>query len=63
MKNVYRTARYVILNNVTSVAFESKMKNRIKTAIIEDKWKQFEEPVFGHIGFFQRWQLGVEYSK
>ena len=27
--------------------------------MIWDKWKQFEEPAFGHFGFFQRWQLGV----
>ena len=28
--------------------------------MIEEKWKQFQEPVFGHLEFFQRWQLEVE---
>ena len=37
-----------------------KEEKLIKTAMTEDKCKQFEESAFGHLGFFQRWQLGVE---
>ena len=52
----YRVARYVIVNNVTTATLESKMK----TSLAEKKWKQFEQPLFGRFGLFQRWQLEVE---
>ena len=29
----------------------------MKTSLTEEKWKQFEQPLFGRLEFFQRWQL------
>ena len=55
----YRVARYVIVNNFTTATLESKSKN-LKTSLTEEKWKQFEQPLFGRFEFFQRWQLEVE---
>ena len=34
-----------------------KDEERMKTSLIEEKLKQFEQPIFG---FFQRWQFEVE---
>ena len=56
----YRIARYVIVNNVTTATLESKTKNAWKTSLTKEKWKQFEQPLFGRFEFFQRWQLEVE---
>ena len=56
----HRVARYVIVNNVTTATLESKTKERMKTSLTEEKWKQLEEPLFGRFEFFQRWQLEVE---
>ena len=32
----------------------------MKTSLTEEKLKQFEQPLFGRFGIFQRWQLEVE---
>ena len=54
----YRVARYVIVNNVTTATL--KVEERMKTSLTEEKWKQFEQPLFGRFEFFQKWQLEVE---
>ena len=53
----YRVARYVIVNNVTTATLESTCKDeeRMKTSLTEEKWKQFEQPLFGRFELFQRW--------
>ena len=55
----YRVARYVIVNNVTTATLD-KDEERMKTSLTEEKWKQFEQPLFGRSEFFQRWQPEVE---
>ena len=37
-----------------------KDEDRMKTSMTEEKGKQFEQLLFGHFKFFQRWQLEVE---
>ena len=37
-----------------------KDEERMKTSLTEEKWKQFEYPLFGRFKLFQRWQLAVE---
>ena len=36
-----------------------KDKKRVKMPMLAEKWKYFEESVFGPFWFFQRWQLKV----
>ena len=35
-------------------------EERMKTSLTEEKWKQFEQPLFGRFEFFQRWQLELK---
>ena len=56
----YRVTRYVIVNNVTTARLESKTKSKHEKSLTEEKWKKFEQSLFGRLGFFQRWQLEVE---
>ena len=47
----YRVALYVIVNNATTAMLEERMK----MSLTEEKWKQFEQLLFGRFEFFQRW--------
>ena len=65
-QNSWRYESIVLTNRIAGKRMNIKKiklfkdDKRIKTTMSEEKRKQFEEPVFGHVGFFQRWKLGVE---
>ena len=65
--NMANVKEHTIESRVTSFCKQRHNSNawikdeeRMKTSLPEEKWKQFELPLFGRFEFFQKWQLEVE---